>query len=133
MVTATPASTRGDPEAAATAAQRPTHPGRIVVAQRVLAKVAREASADTVGVERGQVSVDVAETHGGIAVRISTPLPIPALDDTTAIRAGEPVMDRLSSIQQRLRDRLAHLIGRDVVRVDIIVTGAVVAQRKRVR
>lgn len=99
----------------------------------MIAKVAREASADTVGVERGQVSVDVAESHGGVAVRISTPLPIPALDDTTAIRTGEPVMDRLSSLQQQLRDRLAQLIGRDVVRVDIIVTGAVVAQRKRVR
>ena len=133
MVTATPASTRGDPGAAAATAPRPTHPGRIVVAQRVLAKVAREASAETVGVERGQVSVDVAETRGGIAVRISTPLPIPTLDDTTAIRAGEPVMDRLSSIQQRLRDRLAHLIGRDVFRVDVVVPGAVVAQRMMVR
>lgn len=133
MATATAASAGGGPEPAAAAAPLPTHPGRIVVAQRVLAKVAQEASADTVGVERGQVSVDVAESRGGIAVRISTPLPIPALDDTTAIRTGEPVMDRVSSLQQQLRDRLAHLIGRDVVRVDVIVTGAVVAQRKRVR
>lgn len=133
MVTATAASAGGGPEAAAAAAPRPTHPGRIVVAQRALAKVAREASADTVGVERGQVSVDIAESRGGIAVRISTPLPIPALDDTAAIRTGRPVMDRLASMQQDLRDRLALLVGRDVVRVDIIVTGAVVAQRKRVR
>lgn len=133
MATATAASIGGGPVPVAAEAPPPTHPGRIVVAERVLAKVAREASADTVGVDRGQVSVDVAASHGGIAVRISTPLPIPALDDTTAIRGGEPVMERVASIQRELRDRLAHLIGREVVRVDITVTGAVVAPRRRVR
>lgn len=132
MVTAEAASI-GDGPAPVAAEPPPTHPGRIVVAERALVKVARQASADAVGVDRGQVSVQVAESRGGIAVRISTPLPIPALDDTIAIRAGEPVLDRAASIQHELRDRLAYLIGRDVVRVDITVTGAVVAQRKRVR
>lgn len=133
MVTAEAASTGGGPAPVAAEPPPPTHPGRIVVAERALVKVARQASADAVGVDRGQVSVQVAESRGGIAVRISTPLPIPALDDTIAIRAGEPVLDRAASIQHELRDRLAYLIGRDVVRVDITVTGAVVAQRKRVR
>ncbi|MGR0221169.1 hypothetical protein [Agromyces sp. ZXT2-6] len=127
------ASIGGGPAPVAAEAPPPTHPGRIVVEERVLVKVAREASADAVGVDRGQVSVDVAQYRGGIAVRIATPLPIPALDDTIAVRAGKPVLDRVASIQQELRDRLARLIGRDVVRVDITVTGAVVAQRKRVR
>lgn len=133
MVTAEAASTGGGPAQTAAEPPTPTHPGRIVVGERALVKVARQASADAVGVDRGQVSVQVAESRGGIAVRISTPLPIPALDDAIAIRAGQPVLDRAASIQHELRDRLAYLIGRDVVRVDITVTGAVVAQRKRVR
>lgn len=111
----------------------PSHPGRIDIAEGVLVKVAREVSADTVGVDRGQVSVDVAESRGGIAVRISTPLPIPALDDTAAIQTGRPVLERVASIQHEVRDRLAHVIGRDVVRVNITVTGAVIAQKKRVK
>jgi hypothetical protein len=132
MVTAAAASIGGGPSRVA-AEPPPSHPGRIDIAEGVLVKVAREVSADTVGVDRGQVSVDVAESRGGIAVRISTPLPIPALDDTAAIQAGEPVLERVASIQHEVRDRLAHVIGRDVVRVNITVTGAVIAQEKRVR
>jgi uncharacterized alkaline shock family protein YloU len=130
MDTTAAASIGGGPTRVA-AEPPPSHPGRIDIAEGVLVKVAREVSADTVGVDRGQVSVDVAESHGGIAVRISTPLPIPALDDTIAIQAGEPVLERVASIQHELRDRLAHVIGRDVVRVNITVTGAVIAQKKR--
>jgi len=132
MDTTAAASIGGGPTRVA-AEPPPSHPGRIDIAEGVLVKVAREVSADTVGVDRGQVSVDVAESHGGIAVRISTPLPIPALDDTIAIQAGEPVLERVASIQHELRDRLAHVIGRDVVRVNITVTGAVIAQKKRVK
>lgn len=132
MATTAAASTGGSLSRVA-AEPPPRFPGRIDIEERVLVKVAREVSADTVGVDRGQVSVDVAESRGGIAVRVSTPLPIPALDDTMAIRAGKPVLERLASIQHELRDRLAHVIGRDVVRVDITVTGAIIAQRKRVR
>ena len=132
MVTAAAASIGGGPSRVA-AEPPPSHPGRIDIEERVLVKVAREVSADTVGVDRGQVSVDVAESRGGIAVRVSTPLPIPALDDTVAIQAGKPVLERVASIQHEVRDRLAHLIGRDVVRVNVTVTGAVIAQKKRVK
>lgn len=111
----------------------PSHPGRITVEERVLVKVAREVSADALGVDRGQVSVDVAHSHGGIAVRISAPLPIPPLDDTFAIQSGRPVLERVTSIQHELRDRLAHIIGRDVIRVDVTVTGALVTPKRRVR
>ena len=131
MVTATAASIgSGGPPAAEAP---PLYPGRIDVEERVLVKVAREVSADTVGVDRGRVSVEVAESHGGIAVRIFTPLPIPPLDDTIAIQAGTPVLEQVASVQHELRDRLAYLLGRDVVRVDITVTGAVVTPKKRVR
>lgn len=132
MATTAAASIGGGPVRVA-AEPPPSHPGRIDIGERVLVKVAREVSADMVGVDRGQVSVEVAESRGGIAVRVSTPLPIPGLDDTVAIQAGEPVLERVASIQHELRDRLAHVIGRDVVRVNITVTGAVIAQKKRVK
>lgn len=132
MVTTAAASIGGGPSRVAVEPST-SHPGRIDIAEGVLVKVAREVSADTVGVDRGQVSVAVAESRGGIAVRVSTPLPIPALDDTAAIQAAEPVLVRVASIQYEIRDRLALVIGRDVVRVNITVTGAVIAQKKRVK
>jgi uncharacterized alkaline shock family protein YloU len=107
--------------------------GRIVVHPRVLEKVAQEASASVIGVTRGDVSINVAEGSRGIAVRVTTPLPVPDLDDTAAIQAGEPVLARVGRIQEELRDRIAHLVGRDVARIDMTVTGAVIAQKKRVK
>ncbi|SDG73035.1 Asp23/Gls24 family envelope stress response protein [Microbacterium pygmaeum] len=107
--------------------------GRISVQPRVLEKIAHETSASVVGVERGSISVQVAEGSKGVAVRLSTPLPVPDLDDTAAIRDGEPVLVRVGRIQEEVRDRVAHLIGRDVSRVDITITGAVIAEKRRVR
>lgn len=114
-------------------AGEPTHPGRIVVRERALRNVALAASADAVGVGRGDVSVDVAEHRGGLAVRLSTPLPIPDLDDADAIASAVPVVERIGSLQQQLQDRLAHLTGRDITRIDVTITGATVPPRRRVR
>ncbi|WP_157009079.1 hypothetical protein [Agromyces laixinhei] len=122
-----------DGEAGQAATDEPLHPGRIDVRERVLVKVAQEAAATVIGVDRGEVSVDVGQYGRGVAVRIATPLPIPDLDDTAAIEAGEPVLDRVATIQQRLRDRISHVLGREVVRVNITVTGAVIAEQRRVR
>lgn len=123
----------GDPTrvAAGTAPHAPA--GRITIKDRVLEKVAQEATATTLRVPRGDVSVGVAEAHGGLALTIRTPLPIPHLDDTDAIRSGTPVLERVQTVQTQLRDRIAHVTGRDVTRVNITITGAVIAEQKRVK
>lgn len=113
-------------------AAAPTRPGRIVIKERVLVKVVEEATADALRVDRGDVSVGVSEERGGMAVTISTPLPVPELDDVAAIQAGAPVLERVEAIQAQLRDRIGQLIGRDVTRINMTITGAAIAERKRV-
>ena len=121
----------GDPRQVA--AEVPAHPGRITIDERVLEKVAREATATTLKVDRGEVSVGVSEARGGLAVNVSAPLPVPDLDDTAAIHAGTPVLERVAAIQIELRDRIAHVTGREVTRVNISITGAVIAEQKRIK
>ena len=113
-------------------AATPTRPGRIVIKERVLVKVAEEATADALRVSRGDVSVAVSEERGGMAITISTPLPVPELDDVAAIQAGSSVLERVEAVQIRLRDRIGQLIGRDVTRINMTITGAVIAEKKRV-
>ena len=103
-----------------------SYPGRITVKERVLVKIAEEATATT-------LKVDVAEARGGLAVTIRTPLPIPNLEDTAAIAAGPPVLQRVAGIQEQLRDRIGRITGREVTRVNVTITGAVIAEQKRVR
>lgn len=110
-----------------------SYAGRIVIQPRVLHKVAREAAAEALGVERGSLSVEVFEGSRGVAIAIASPLPVPDLDDTAAIQAAEPVLVRIARIQEELRDRIASLFGRTVARVDVTVTGAVVTRRGRVK
>lgn len=121
----------GGPARAATA--EATVPGRIDVKERVYRTVTEKASATLIGVPRGDVKVDVAEHPGGIAVRIATPLPVPDLDDTVAISQSVPVLDRARQLQEQLQQSLSGLLGRDVTRITLTITGATIPERRRVR
>ncbi len=111
----------------------PAASGRIDVADRVYRKAAEQAAADAIGIDRGDVSIDIAAARDTVVVRISAPFPIPRLDDTTAIQATTPVLDAARTIQTDLHDRLTHLFGKPVSRVDLTLTGATTPRRKRVR
>ena len=108
-------------------------PGRVHIRERVIEKVVREASAVTIGAPRRDVNVDVAEWNGGLTVRVAARLPIPALEDTEAILAEEPVIERIRRVQRALAGELARLTGREIRRVSFTVTGAIIPERKRVR
>ncbi|GAA2941220.1 hypothetical protein GCM10010458_27740 [Microbacterium luteolum] len=110
-----------------------TVPGRIDVRERVYRTVTEQASATLIGVPRGDVKVDVAEHPGGIAVRIATPLPVPDLDDTAAISQSPPVLDRARQLQEQLQQRLSGILGRQVTRINLTITGAAIPERRRVR
>ncbi|WP_405373106.1 MULTISPECIES: hypothetical protein [unclassified Microbacterium] len=107
--------------------------GRTEVKERVLVKIAEQAAATAIGVPRGDVSVDVADHRGGMAITLRSPLPIPPLDDDDALRDVVPVLERAASLQEQIRAHLAGVLGRDIVRVDLTVTGARIPERKRVR
>ncbi|MFG6278599.1 hypothetical protein [Microbacterium sp. S16(2024)] len=135
MVAAEAGHPGGNPTrvAAGAAPNGPSYPGRITVKERVLVKIAEETTAITLKVDRGDVNVEVAEARGGMAVTIRTPLPVPNLEDTAAINAGTPVLQRVARIQEQLRDRIGQITGREVTRVNVTITGAVIAEQKRVR
>jgi len=124
-------ATGGGPARVATGGD--TVPGRIDVRERVYRTVTEQASATLIGVPRGDVKVDVAEHPGGIAVRIATPLPVPDLDDTAAITQSMPVLDRARELQEQLQQSLSRILGRDVTRINLTITGATIPERRRVR
>ena len=108
-------------------------PGRVVVRDRVYRAVAEQASASLIGVPRADVKVDVVERSGGISLRIATPLPIPRLDDADAIAQAVPVLERGRQLQEQLQPRLTDLLGREVSRINLTITGATIPERRRVR
>ncbi|GAA4487188.1 NTP pyrophosphohydrolase [Microbacterium panaciterrae] len=108
-------------------------PGNVRVRPRVVDTVVREASAGMIGVPRDEVSVEVAEWGGDLAVRVTARLPIPDLADTEAIRAETPILVRARDLQAALAAEFARLTGREIRRVSFTVAGAVVPERKRVR
>lgn len=107
-------------------------PGTVRVHERVIDKVVREASAGAIGVSRDDVSVEVAEWGGGLAVRIAAKLPAPDLSDLTAVEAAVPVIDRVRVLQSELSAEFARVTGREIRRVSFTVTGAIIPKRKRV-
>jgi len=106
--------------------------GRVNIADRVLQKTAERAAADIVGVDAKNVHVEIVSSRDSAVVRVSTPFPVPRLDDTEAVRAATPVLDAARAAQGELRTRLTRLFGREVSRVDLTITGASAPQRKRV-
>lgn len=120
------------PNAATELDAAPRLPGVIRVPERVIDKVVREASAVAIGVSRDDVSVEVTEWGGGLAVRIASRLPVPDLGDARAIETAVPIVERIRALQGELADQLAGLIGRDIRRVSFTVTGAIIPRRKRV-
>ncbi|MDI9891848.1 hypothetical protein AB0870_03040 [Microbacterium proteolyticum] len=109
-----------------------TH-GRVDVADRVFRKAAEQAAAEAIGVDRADVSVDIAASRDTVVVRVQAPFPVPRLDDTEAVRAATPVLEAARGIQHDLHDRLTRLFGRKVSRVDLTIAGATTPKRRRVR
>ncbi|MGO4488993.1 hypothetical protein [Microbacterium sp. 2RAF4] len=107
--------------------------GRVEVKDRVYRTVTEKASATLIGVPRSDVKVDVAEHPRGVTVRIATPLPVPSLDDTAAIARAVPVLERARELQEQLQQNLSTILGRNVIRINLTVTGAVIPERRRVQ
>ncbi len=106
--------------------------GRVNVADRVLQKTAERAAADVIGVDAKSVRVEIVSARDTAVVRVTSPFPVPRLDDTAAVRAATPVLEAARSAQSELRSRLTRLFGREVSRVDLTISGASAPQRKRV-
>lgn len=108
-------------------------PGRTVLTDRALNSVCAQTAAVALGVARKDLKVAVGTATGGLALRIESPLPVPDLADAAAVEAGPDVLERVRRIQRAIHDRVSELTGREVSRVDVVVTGAAVTREKRVR
>ncbi|UOQ59405.1 hypothetical protein MUN76_10100 [Leucobacter rhizosphaerae] len=108
-------------------------PGRTEVKERVYRTVTARASAALIGVPHGDVQVEVLQHRSGLTVRIATPIPVPHLADTEAIAGGASILDRARQLQEDLQVRLATMLGRDITRVHLAITGATTPKRRRVR
>lgn len=106
--------------------------GRVNIADRVLQKTAERAAADIIGVDAKGVHVEIVSARDTAAVRVTSPFPVPRLDDTAAVQAATPVLDAAAAAQSELRTRLSRLFGREISRVDLTISGATAPQRKRV-
>ncbi|WP_053387856.1 hypothetical protein [Leucobacter japonicus] len=111
----------------------PAIPGRTEVQDRVLNGVARAAAAECLGVPTRSVRASVSAYGSGLAVHVRSPLTVPNLLDAAAVESTPVILDRLDRAQSDLQARLADLLGRDIARVDLTITGAEVAKRRRLR
>lgn len=107
--------------------------GRVDVRERVVRKVSEQIASQVIGVDVDRVSVTASDHRGGVAVRITAPLPVPSLDDTEAVRATGAVVDAAREMQQRMQQELSRVLGKPVTRVDITVNGAATPIKRRVR
>jgi hypothetical protein len=105
----------------------------VAVQERVYRAVAERASAAVIGVPVRLVSAAVVERRDGISLRVSTPLPVPDLGDTEAIARAVPVRERARELQEQVQRRVTEVFGRDVGRVALTITGAVIPDKRRVR
>jgi hypothetical protein len=108
-------------------------PGRVEVKERVYRTVAEQTSAALIGVSRSDVKVDVIARGAGLALRVSSPLPVPNLGDSAAVAQATPVLDRARELQEQLQQRLSGIFGLDISRVALTITGAIIPERRRVR
>lgn len=111
----------------------PVVPGRTVLADRALHAVCAQTAAVAIGVARRDIKVTVGSSGGALALRVEAPLPVPSLADSAAIAAGPDLLTRVRGIQNSIHDRVGEISGRDIARVDMIVTGATVKKERRVR
>ncbi|BDZ48248.1 hypothetical protein GCM10025867_04890 [Frondihabitans sucicola] len=101
----------------------PVIPGHVSIAPRVLQKVGGAVVADTLVVDRRDVRVDARDDEGNLALRVSTPLNVPALTPGLVVQPGG-VLGTVRSLQETVTRRLFEITGRAVSRVDVTVTGS---------
>jgi hypothetical protein len=113
-------------------ADGPGYPGHITVRQKALNTVARAVSAESLGVDPGQVTVTLRDDQGLLGLEVATPISMPDLDTIGPGYAGTTLLQRLADAQVDIRTATTRITGNQVGRVDIRVRGAHVTEERRV-
>ncbi|OUE07559.1 hypothetical protein C5B94_13950 [Clavibacter michiganensis] len=104
--------------------------GRTTITSRAVRRVVSAVTADALEVPAGDVSVTLTDAGGKLTVEARTSIRVPALSDRP-VREGT-LVERLTTAQTQIRERVLGLTGSTVGRVDLRITGARIQERRRV-
>ncbi|MBF4550953.1 hypothetical protein [Pseudoclavibacter sp. VKM Ac-2888] len=116
------------------AAQR----GTTRLTAKALTRVASAVAGDALGVDAGNVNVDLDDHNGKLALRVRTPIRVPSLarireQPNALARSGGPLLERVENAKTTIRDRVQSLTGSHVDQVTVRVTGLDIKPEERVR
>lgn len=113
------------------AGRGPVVPGHVSLAARVLTRVAAAVVAEQLRVDRAEVRVDASDDAGHLALRVTTPVRVPALSGSVPVPAGG-VVGLVRELQSTLTRRVSEITGRTVSRVDVTVSRSLLDRTGRV-
>ena len=103
--------------------------GRNRIAPRAVRRVVSAVTAEALGVSPSDVSVELTDEGGAVALTAKSPIHVEPLGET-GLRSGGTLVDRLGTAQSTIRDRSLQLTGSTVSRVDLQITGVALRQKK---
>lgn len=112
--------------------------GRTRIVPRALRQIVGMVTAESLGVTPNQVSVELGDDHGMLALTISTSIRVVSLQRVTRepaliARTGGTILARSATSQTEIRRRVGELTGADIGRVVVRLTGVDVTPERRVQ
>ncbi|TFB75899.1 hypothetical protein E3O06_04470 [Cryobacterium glaciale] len=112
--------------------------GRTRIVPRALRQIVGMVTAESLGVTPNQVSVELGDDHGLLALTISTSIRVVSLQRVTRepaliARTGGTILARSAASQTEIRRRVGELTGADIGRVTVRLTGVDVTPERRVQ
>lgn len=105
--------------------------GRTKIASRAVRRVVSAVTADALNVSASDVSVELTDDDGSLAVLAKTPIHVSPLGEVGR-RSSGTLLERLTAAQTTIRDRCLQLTGSSIGRVELRITGVDLRERKRV-
>ncbi|TFD51858.1 hypothetical protein E3T43_16420 [Cryobacterium sp. Hh7] len=125
-------------DAPGTTTAPPATRGRTRIVPKALRRIVGLATAESLGVEPGQVGVKLGDDHGMLALTISTSICVVPLsrvirEPAVIARTGGTILARAATAQIQIRRRVGELTGTNIGRVTVRLTGIDVQPERRVR
>lgn len=126
------------PEMATGKLVRPAPRGRTRILPRALRQIASMVTAESLGVSPREVSVELGDDHGMLALTIRTPIQVVALrrvlhEPKVVDAHGGTILERSAVAHWEIRRRVGELTGFDIGQVTVHLTGTNIARDRRVR
>ena len=108
------------------------------IVPRALRQLVGMVTAESLGVKPNEVTVELGDDHGRLAVTISTSIRVVSLQRVTRepaliARTGGTILARSAASQTEIRRRVSELTGADIGRVTVRLTGVNITAERRVR